>query len=289
MSRSRVGLRTMAVALCCAAGSLAVMTPAMAWTPDTVASVTPQGSCASAVTVRHRTVVFLDPGHGANVAPTRATSGGSRGIYSGESGSGGGEDANVFTVAVSAKALLEKAGYKVVLSQTSNPDRQRRTLWQKGNAAETANSGKPADIAVSLHTDVKANIGAGQIYYDNQGGYRQNNRNSTRRVFNNAAVAAKSKAYAQQFQKVRNSLQGARVGLYAGHHFAASRSLGSHGTIPIVMLSAQHVPWVYNEFGRTSSSGLSSRDISIYVTSVVRGVEHSIGPASGAAIIQCTP
>lgn len=266
-----------------------MVTPAMARMPETVASVTPVRSCASALAVRHRTVVFLDPGHGANVAPTKATSGGSTGIYSGENGSSGGEDANVFTVAVRAKGLLEKAGYKVVLSRTSNPDKQRRTLWQKGNAAETANSGQPADIAVSLHTDVKASIGAGQIYYDNQGGYRQNNSNSTRRVFNNPAVAAKSKAYAQQFQKVRSSLQGARVGLYAGHLFAPSRNLGSHGTIPIVMLSAQHVPWVYNEFGRTTSNGLSSRDISVYVTSVVRGVERSIGPVSGGAIVQCTP
>jgi N-acetylmuramoyl-L-alanine amidase len=261
----------------------------MASTSDPVARVVRQWSCASAATVRHRTVVFLDPGHGANVAPTKATSGGSTGIYSGENGSGGGEDANVFTVAVRAKALLEQAGYRVVLSRTSNPDAQRRTLWQKGNAAEVANSGRPADIAVSLHTDVKANIGAGQIYYDNQGGYRQNNSNSTRRVFNNTAVAAKSKAYAVQFQQVRSSLQGARIGIYAGHYFPASRSLGSHGTIPIVMLSAQDVPWVYNEFGRTTSSGLSSHDLSVYVTSVVRGVEHSVGPVSGAAIAQCTP
>lgn len=289
MSRPRVGLLTFAVAAWCAAGSLAVVTPAMARPCDTVGPVTPQGSWGSTLTPNHRTVVFLDPGHGANVAPTKATSGGSTGIYSGENGSGGGEDANVFTVAVRAKALLEQAGYRVVLSRTSNPDARRRTLWEKGNAAETANYGRPADIAVSLHTDVKANIGAGQIYYDNQGGYRQNNSNSTRRVFNNTAVAAKSKSYAVQFQQVRSSLQGARIGIYAGHYFPASRSLGSHGTIPIVMLSAQDVPWVYNEFGRTTSSGLSSHDINVYVTSVVRGVEHSIGPVSGAAVTHCAP
>lgn len=284
MSRSRARRLTLAVAAWCAAGAMAVVTPAMAGTPGAVAAARPLAACASGLTVSHRTVVFLDPGHGANVAPTKATSGGSTGIYSGESASGGGEDADVFTVALRAKALLEQAGYKVVLSRTSNPDMLRRTLWQKGNAAETANSGKPADIAVSLHTDVKANIGAGHIYYDNQGGYRQNNSNSTRRVFNNPAVAAKSKAYGQQFQKVRNSLQGTWIGLYAGHQFAASRNLGSYGTIPIVMLSAQHVPWVYNEFGRTTSSGLSSHDISVYVTSVVRGVEHSIG----SAVVGCT-
>ncbi|SRR5580765_8235270 len=228
-----------------------------------------------------QTVVYLDPGHGANVTPTPATSGGSKGIYSGENGSGGNEDANVFTVAVRAKALLEQAGYSVTLSRTSNPDKQRRTLWQKGNAAETANSGLPADIAVSLHTDMKANIGAGQIYYDNQGGYRQNNSNTTRRVFNAPAVAARSKAYATAFQKVRSSLQRAPVSTFAGHTFPASRNLGSHGTIPIVMLSAQDVPWVYNEFGRTTAAGLSAHDLSTYVSSVVQGVEKSIGPTSG--------
>lgn len=283
MSRSRVGRLALATVVCCAAGSMATAASASAPTRVFAAS-------ASCTTIGHQAVVYLDPGHGANVTPTMATVGGSKGIYSGESGSGGHEDANVFTVAVRAKASLEKAGYRVVLSRTSNPDAQRRPLWRKGYAAETANSGRPADIAVSLHTDVRASIGAGQIYYDNQGGYRQNNSNSTRRVFSSATVAGKSKVYAQRFQTVRTSLQGAHIGIYAGHTFPASRSLGSHGTIPVVMLSAPHVPWVYNEFGRTTSSGLSTRDLSVYAKAVVLGIEKSIGPASGtgARITRCT-
>ncbi|MCL2781544.1 MAG: N-acetylmuramoyl-L-alanine amidase [Actinomycetia bacterium] len=229
-------------------------------------------------TVARRAVVFLDPGHGANVAPTAATSGGSKGIYSGENGSGGNEDADMYTVARRAQTILRKAGYTVVLSRTGNPDPARRTLWQKGLLAERANKGRPADIAVSLHTDVKANVGAGQIYYDNMGGYRQNNAGSLTRYFTNKNTASLSRKYALIFQKTRQKYQHAPITVTAGHGFAADRNLGSHGTIPIVMLTAQDVPWVYNEMGRTTSAGLSAQDLTVYANSIVAGVEQSVPP-----------
>ena len=232
----------------------------------------------SPATGKRQTIVFLDPGHGSNETPTAATSGGSQGIDSGENSSGGNEDADVFAVAVQAKGMLEKAGYGVVLSRQGQPDPDHLTLWQKGLAAEKAAHGKPADIGVSIHTDTKAGVGAGQIYYDNLGGYRTNNTNSLTRTFTNAKTARLSKQYADNFLVVRQNLQHAPITMTPGHNFPASRALGSHGTIPIIMLTAQNVPWVYNEMGRTTTAGLSPSDRTIYATAIAEGVEKSLPP-----------
>ncbi|MCL1898673.1 MAG: N-acetylmuramoyl-L-alanine amidase [Micrococcales bacterium] len=235
----------------------------------------------------HQTVVFLDPGHGVNLTPTAATSGGSEGIYSGESANGQ-EDIDVFAVALRAKEGLEQAGYLVVLSRTTNPDQDQSSLWQKGNAAQVANDGQPADIGISLHTDAVSSVGAGQIYYNKQGGFRQNSGDGLRRTFDNPAVAATAQRYAEVFQQVRSQDQGAPITITAGHEFPASRNLGSFGDIPIVMLSAPSVPWVYNEYGR-NGGGLTDQQIEIYANSIVRATNQAIGPTEGTgpAVYSC--
>jgi len=230
--------------------------------------------------VGQQTVVFLDPGHGANVTPKAAASGASRGIVSGES-SNGQEDKDVFAVAKKVKKELKKAGYKVVMSRTSNPDRGKAALWQKGNAAQVANAGRPADIGISIHTDAASSVGAGQVYYNKLGGYRQNNTNSIRRTFTAKGTAATSKQYAKVFKKVRSRFQKAPVTITAGHFFPKSRNLGSHGDIPIVMLAAPGVPWVYNEFGRSRPGGLTAAEIDQYARSLVRSTKSAIGPTAG--------
>lgn len=225
-----------------------------------------------------QTVVFLDPGHGSNLTPTLATSGGSKGIYSGENTSGGDEDANVWQVALIAKKALEKAGYKVVMSRQGQPDPSPHTLWQKGLMAETADDGKPASIGVSIHTDTQADIGAGAIYYDFVGGYRTNNAGLTAgtATFTNQKTATLSEKDAYKFLAVRERIQKATISISAGTNFSASRGLGSYGTIPIIMLTAQDVPWVYNEMGRTTLSGLSQKEINAYAESIVQGVESCL-------------
>jgi len=248
---------------------------------------TPEATPTCQVT-GHQTVVFLDPGHGANVTPQPATSGGSEGIVSGESANGV-EDVEVFAVAMKVQAALEEAGYLVVLSRQANPDPTGTALWQRGNAAEAANDGQPADLAISIHTDLASSVGAGQIYYNKLGGYRQNNSGGTRQTFTNAQTAATAERYAVVFQAVRSADQEGTVTITAGHEFPASRNLGSHGDIPIVMLSAPSVPWIYNEFGRTYQGGLTEEQIELYASSLVRATQLAIGPTEGTgqAITTC--
>jgi len=248
------------------------------------------GTAANCQASGRQTVVFLDPGHGANVTPRPAESGGSEGIYSGESANGV-EDIEVFAVAMKVKPALEQAGYVVVLSRTAQPDPEGLALWQRGNAAEAANAGQPADIGISIHTDLASSVGAGQIYYNNLGGFRQNNADSTRRTFDNAETAATAQRYAEIFQTVRSEDQQATITITAGHEFPASRNLGSHGNIPIVMLSAPSVPWVYQEFGRTNPGGLTDAQIDVYANSLIRATKLAIGPTTGtgSGTFTCSP
>lgn len=225
-------------------------------------------------------VVFLDPGHGADLAATRATSGGSQGIYSGENSSGGNEPADVFAVALAAKGQLETDGYTVVLSRTADPDPAQLTLWEKGLLAQTADGGQAADIGVSIHTDLAGTIGAGQIYYDSVGAYRTNTSDGFTAEFTNSDTAALSHDYALNFQKTRAEFQGEPPTVSPGHEFPAGRGLGSSGNIPIIMLTAQDVPWVYNEMARTTAAGLSEADLALYAEAIVKGVESSLGPVS---------
>ena len=248
--------------------------------PSVAATPPPTETEAACQVSGHQTVVFLDPGHGANVTPRPAESGGSEGIYSGESANGQ-EDIDVFAVAIKVQAGLEEAGYVVVLSRQAQPDPEGLALWQRGNAAEVANGGQPADIGISIHTDLASSVGAGQIYYNNLGGFRQNNADSTRRTFDNAATAATAERYAKVFQTVRGEDQQGTITITAGHEFPAGRNLGSHGDIPIVMLSAPSVPWVYNEFGRTDPAGLSEAQIDVYASSLIRATQQAIGPTEG--------
>jgi len=261
--------------------STSMSSPTAVTTPTSTPSPTASGSAAETPSTAvpsgcRATVVYLDPGHGGNVTPRRATSGGSQGIFSGESANAGNEDADVFAVATQAMAALREAGYVVELSRSDNPDPLRQTLWQKGNKAEVARDGNPADIAVSIHTDVRANVGAGLIFYDKLGGYRQNESDGVRATFTNEATARLSQQYAAAFQAERERIQGATIAMTAGTEFPASRHLGSFGDIPIVMLSAPGVPWVYNEMGRTTDAGLSAAAKDIYARGIVAGVTASL-------------
>ena len=99
-------------------------------------------------------------------------------------------------MALDAKAQLERAGYVVVLSRDGDPDPARQTLWQKGLRAETAMGGAPADIGVSIHTDLPDTVGAGQIYYDQLGGFRTNTSDGLTARFTDERSAALSRQYA---------------------------------------------------------------------------------------------
>ncbi|MDK9655345.1 N-acetylmuramoyl-L-alanine amidase [Propionibacterium freudenreichii] len=269
-----------AVAIAVLAGAIAFLVPGGSTRPVPVAA--PSSSASRPCTQAGRaTVVFLDPGHGADLPATRATSGGSQGIYSGENTSQGNEPADVFAVALDAKAQLERAGYVVVLSRDGDPDPARQTLWQKGLRAETAMGGAPADIGVSIHTDLPDTVGAGQIYYDQLGGFRTNTSDGLTARFTDERSAALSRQYAQQFLTARQELGAGAIAMTPGHDFPAGRGLGSWGDIPIIMLTAQQVPWVYNEAPRTSANGLSPADRANYASAIVQGVERSLGPVVG--------
>ena len=238
----------------------------------------PDEAAAEPVPVCRPTVIFLDPGHGGNLRPTAATAGGSLGIYSGLTASGGNEDQQVFDIAVGVAEILRSAGFEVVLGRTENPSINPVPLWQVGLLAETARDGEPADLAVSIHTDVRAHVGNGEIYHQCVGCWRENNDGSVRRYFENEVTAAASEQFARVFAEVREEFTDAPIRVTAGHTFSPGRNLGSHGTIPIVMLSGQGVPWVFNEFPRTTDAGLSAEDLQLAINSLAQATMRALPP-----------
>jgi len=49
------------------------------------------------------------------------------------------------------------------------------------------------------------------------------------------------------------------------------------------------VPWVYNEFGRSSPSGLTAAQIDLYAGSIVKATQQAVGSSAGTgrAILTC--
>ena len=246
-----------------------------------------------------QTVVYLDPGHaGGTVTPTVAPSGGSKGIVSGDSGGMPGELQAVWNVAQIVKTKLEADGYKVVLSKPTADTAS--TLWQKGNAAETANNGKPADIAVSIHTS--AGLAGYSVAYDAVGNYRQNYPSNTyvqklqsdanitmnKVTFTNDATAKKSQQYATAIYNGRKAAESDFDGTLSadmsgsfGANRAASSDLQSTGNTAIVMLSAQDVPWIYSEKD-VAATGITAAQQQQYAKGLIDGIEKAIDPGTTA-------
>lgn len=209
--------------------------------------------------------IFLDPGHGASLTGTAASGTvGGDGIISGESNNGQ-EDKDVWEVASRVKTKLEADGYTVVMSREENSS---GTLWEKAKMASAAN----AAIAVSIHTDENSNWIAAQEV----GRYRKNQSNDVEMVFKNADTAQKSQLYAQSFKTARDQAEGTSHEVITNMEasFSPERDLESHGNIAIVMLSAQDVPWVYNEIERDSGAGISEDTKEKYAEGIYNGIKN---------------
>jgi len=217
-------------------------------------------------------VIFLDPGHGGNESDSKATGTvGGDGIISGESGNQP-EGNDVFDVATRVKEKLESDGYSVVMSRDSS--NSGGTLWQKAMKASAAK----AAIAVSIHTDTSANWVAAQEV----GRKRTNKSDGYQMIFNDTETANESRGYAAKISAAREKAEGrpSTVITDMSASFPCGRSLASCGDIAIVMLSAQDIPWVYNEFARASESGLSEGEKENYATGLYNGIKDSVSTGS---------
>ena len=182
------------------------------------------------------------------------------------------EITQVYDVAQKVKTQLEKDGYKVIMTKKSANDtvsfRERAEIANRANAA----------LAVSIHyDDGQPWASMGEVYAQVVGGYRQNTagmgRGTGKITFKDAAVAAKSKQYADVFAKERTTIEKHNV-IVKVNSFDGRSGL-AQGNLAMVQLFSK-VPWVYNEVG-AKPTPLSNKHVDQYAEGLVKSVEKSLG------------
>ena len=188
------------------------------------------------------------------------------------------EITQVYDVSQKVKTQLEKDGYKVIMTKKSADDTV--SFRERANIANNAN----ADLAVSVHyDDGQSWADMGDVYAQVVGGYRQNKagmgRGTSKISFKDAAVAAKSKQYADVFAKERKAAEKHNVSVKVNRGFTGRDDIAS-GDLAMVQLFSK-VPWVYNEVG-AKPTPMSSDHVDKYAQGIINGVEKSLGGSGGS-------
>lgn len=233
----------------------ATTNPSTAPTPTTT---TPQTSEISAT---GKGTIFLDPGHGGAIAPYTDEKSGLRTRETHNVP----ETDQMLIVANRIKSELEKNGYTVLLSRTTNDQKV------KGRERSDAAIGAKAVLAISLHS-TPGNVN--DSWAQRVGAYREYD--GKRTTFSNEETAKKSQQYNSAIAKARAAVEGRAVGTDDnGVHQTGSfgrSDIPSKGNIPLVSLFADTVPWSYNEFALGSAEKLSEDQMAKYTKGIVDGV-----------------
>ncbi len=212
-------------------------------------------------------VVFLDPGHGGAIPQYTDPQ---SGLLASESHNMP-ESADVLDVANRVQTALTQAGYKVVMSRTTND--QQVKFRDRADAAQNAG----ASIGVSIHTtpgDVN------QAWPQRVGTYREYN--GHRDTFTNATTAQKSELYANTIAKTRTVAENHNVTTDPGNTTEAGsfgrKDIPTKGNIPLVSLWSPNVPWVYNEISQDQPNTASISDTmkQEYADGITKGIEQAL-------------
>lgn len=212
-------------------------------------------------------VVFLDPGHGGAIPQYTDPQ---SGLLASESHNMP-ESADVLDVANRVQTALTQAGYKVVMSRTTND--QQVKFRDRADAAQNAG----AAIGVSIHTtpgDVN------QAWPQRVGTYREYN--GHRDTFTNATTAQKSELYANTIAKTRTVAENHNVTTDPGNTTEAGsfgrKDIPTKGNIPLVSLWSPNVPWVYNEISQDQPNTASISDTmkQEYADGITKGIEQAL-------------
>ncbi|MGI6797913.1 N-acetylmuramoyl-L-alanine amidase [Gordonia sihwensis] len=189
----------------------------------------------------------------------------------------GAEDKDVMAVALAARDVLEKRGYRVVLLKSSVE--QSLSYRERVDRAEKAG----AVLGVSIHTSVNDNA----IFPQRLGNYRQGpgpDGADTIVQFSNAATATKSEKYSAVFAQARSNAEG--HGVVVRNNTFDGRPPLWRGNLPIISLLASKIPWVYNEFGTPTAGGtkkIPNDQLAKYATGLVAGVIAAVPNTCDAA------
>lgn len=223
------------------------------------------GSSSSSSGSATAPTIFLDPGHGGAIAPYIDQQSGFKTSETHNMP----ETADALDVANQVKTALEGAGYKVVMSRTTND--QQVKFRDRANAAASAN----ASLGVSIHT-TPGNVN--EAWPQRLGTYREYG--GKRETFNEKDTSQKSEAFANIFAKTRTASENHDVTTDPGNTTQNGSfhrdGIETKGNIPLISLWSPKVPWVYNEIGQDKGTGLSDGLKKKYAEGIIKGIEESI-------------
>ncbi|WP_345313702.1 N-acetylmuramoyl-L-alanine amidase [Gordonia alkaliphila] len=235
-----------------------VVTEMVPGTPTTTSQAAEVGCTAP--------VIAIDPGH--NPTPID--------MYDPKTGaymsdySNGAEDADTMEVSRRLREDLVADGYTVVLLKKGVNEsvsyRDRVTRAEKANA----------DLAISVHTYTDDH----RIFVQRVGLSRQGtgaDGQPHQVTYTNRATAAESQKLAADFAAARGKVEGRTVEI-TDNSFDGRPPLWA-GSIPIIALISDKVPWIYNEFGTPTGGGsvpIGEQGIATYAQSLAAGVRAAV-------------
>ena len=227
------------------------------------------GNCKCSPDLSNGATVFLDPGHGGDSISVDPETGLKDIEYMNED-----EAKDVWKIANDAKAKLEEAGYKVILSKSSVDE--VANFREKSNRANASK----ASIGVSIHT-----TGGTTDYTWGQsiGAYRDYL--GKKIEFSDQAVADKSQQFVSTFNTVRATTEKVNPSTEYVSYDHVKELGGSGGNLALIMLWAK-IPWVYLEKATgtppNENRPLTEQEIKDYTATVVEGVKKTV-PTSGTS------
>jgi len=229
--------------------------------PQTDLTTTSDGSITMPQSSEIKGVVFIDPGHGAEISEYIDEE---SGLAMKETDNPN-ETKNMLNIANRIKTELEKSGYTVVLSRTNNT--APVTFRERADAAKAVK----ADIGISLHSDTDVN----ESWAQKVGTYREYNGKKV--TFSNQETAKKSQEYNNIIAKNRSQVEGRAVKTDPNNSQQKTsfsrKGIPSKGNIPLISLFADTIPWSYNEYATNDPNNkMTEKQMKEYASGIVRGV-----------------
>lgn len=216
------------------------------------------GDSESLISVAKKGLIFIDPGHGADIAAYTDEPSKLR-ISDRQNQT---EATQMLEVARRIKTGLESSGFTVALSREGNESVNPRQRVEKA-------LGATAVLGISLHT---TSGDESRAVPQQVGAYREYN--GTRVEFKNTDTVSKSGRYNNVIASSRSGAESRQVGTVLTGNFTHDTALSS-GNIPLVSLFADTIPWSYNEFAIGSADSMTEEQIASYAQGIIDGVNDA--------------
>ena len=252
--------------------------------PTTVdtSSSSGSGSCGCTGSGSGSKTIVLDPGHGQPPTNSADIDPGSQ--INTTDWTNPVEQAQVFQIAQDLNTKLTAAGYKVIMTKTT--EGQYVNLKAREDVANQAN----AALGVSIHTSPGSISSSNMVFYPGVGGIRIKVDGSNSPPYSNAALAATDMTASQLMAKDRSAVEGQPVSSETYYTYTGGAiRMENTDNVPQGgnILEADYfatVPWVYNEQLQDGpNASITPAASAAYEAGLLKGIEDIVPISGGAA------